>query len=97
MRKCRCSWQRWKTPEAIIIDGDWYTVVPGLLGVETNNRMLVGGLCGSQSVGLFRLARHLGEGYKRGDNIVTIIRRVDILPVVDMAGSDTAKLGTCSN
>ena len=95
--------------EAFINDADWSTAVPGLkLGVETNTSMpkvgvlLVGGLYGSQPVGrevLVRLARHMGEGYKRDDNIVTmILRRADIyiLPSVDMAGFDTAKVGTCS-
>jgi len=40
---------------------------------------------------LIRLARHFSDGYKRGDNIVTIIlRRFDIyiLPAVEMAGFD---------
>jgi len=97
--------------EAFINDADWSTAVPGLkLGVEmemTNDVpkvgvLLVGGLYGSQPVGrevLVRLARHLGEGYKRGDNIVTmILKRADvyILPAVDMAGFDASKVGSCS-
>ena len=95
--------------EAFINDADWSTAVPGLkLGVETNSSMpkvgvlLVGGMYGSQPVGrevLVRLSRHIVEGYKRDDNIVTmILRRADIfiLPAVDMAGVDTAKVGTCS-
>eukprot|EP00092_Neocalanus_flemingeri_P022680 GFUD01024600.1.p1 GENE.GFUD01024600.1~~GFUD01024600.1.p1 ORF type:complete len:373 (+),score=151.42 GFUD01024600.1:107-1120(+) len=95
--------------EAFINDADWSTAVPGLkMGVETNTSMpkvavlLVGGLYGSQPVGrevLVRLARHMGEGYKKGDNIVTMILRmadIYILPAVDLAGFDSASVGTCS-
>jgi len=59
-------------------------------------------LYGSQPVGrevLIRLARHLGEGFKREDNIVTmILTRADIyiLPAVDMGGFDVASEGTCT-
>ena len=40
-----------------------------------------------------------GRGYKRDDNIVSMIfARADIfiLPAVDMLGFDTVKVGTCS-
>jgi len=97
--------------EAFINDADWSTAVPGLkLGVETDKTndmpkvgvLLVGGLYGSQPIGrevLVRLARHMGEGYKRGDNIVTmILKRADIyiLPAIDMARFDSATIGSCS-
>jgi len=97
--------------EAFINDADWSTSVPGLkLGVEKDNSMdtpkvgvlLIGGLYGSQPIGrevLVRLARHMGEGFKRGDNIVTmILKRADIyiLPAVDMTKFKDAKVGSCS-
>jgi len=94
--------------EAFINEADWSSAIPGLkMGVQMNTSLpkvgvlLVGGLYGSQPVGrevLLKLARHMGEGFKRGDNIVTmILRRADIfiLPAVDMGGYDDAKEGTC--
>ena len=94
--------------EALINEADWQIEVPGVkLETDTNstvpklNVLLVGGLYGSQPLGrevLIRLARHLGEGYKRGDNIVTMILKrsnIFILPGVDMKGFGDAKLGHC--
>jgi len=94
--------------EAFINDADWSTAMPGLkIGAESTSHipkvgvLLIGGLYGSQPIGreiLIRFARHLGEGYKKGDNIATmILERSDvyILPAVDMAGFEKAKVGTC--
>ena len=95
--------------EAMINDADWSMVIPGVkMGAETEAAMpkvgvlLVGGLYGSQPIGrelLVRFARHLGEGYKNGDNIVTmLLTRADIyiLPGVDMEGFTQAREGECS-
>lgn len=96
--------------EAMINDADWSQVIPGLkMGTETNSSiaypklsvLLVGGLYGSQPLGrevLLRLARHLGEGFKRFDNVVTEIfnrATVYILPAVDLEQFEKAKPGTC--
>jgi len=95
--------------EAFINDADWSTNIPGVkIGAESTEELpkvgvlLVGGLYGSQPIGrevLIRFARHLGEGYKINDNVVTmILKRADIyiLPAVDMVEFDNSKVGTCS-
>ena len=97
--------------EAMINDADWSMVIPGVkMGVEVDETpssmpkvgvLLVGGLYGSQPIGrelLVRFARHLGEGFKNGDNIVTMLLTkadVYILPGVDMEGFETAREGQC--
>ena len=63
--------------------------------------LLVGGLYGSQPVGrelLLRLARHIGEGVKQGENVITMILKgsvIYIVPAVDMEGFSRAKVGSC--
>lgn len=96
--------------EAMINDADWSQVIPGLkLGTESNSSLaypklsvlLVGGLYGAQPIGrdvLLKLARHLGEGFKRFDNVVTEIfnrATIYILPAVDLEGFKKAKSGSC--
>ena len=99
--------------EALINEADWQIAVPGLrLALDPDNVLadplpkvkvlLLGGLYGAQPLGrelLVRLARHLGEGYKQGDNVVTMILKsadIYILPAVDMAGFDINKIGQCA-
>ena len=76
--------------EAMINDADWSMVIPGVkMGTETEEVdlnakpkvgvLLIGGIYGSQPIGrelLIRFARHLGEGYKNGDNIVSMLLTV---------------------
>ena len=95
--------------EAMINDADWSTVIPAVKfgaepspGVPKVGILVVGGLYGSQPVGreiLVRLARHLGEGYKTGDNVVSLLlARADIyiMPAVDMEAFEKAKEGVCA-
>ena len=94
--------------EAMINDADWSTVIPAVkFGAEPSpgapkvGILLIGGLYGSQPVGreiLVRFARHLGEGYKNGDNVVSLLlARADIyiMPGVDMDMFEKAKQGVC--
>ena len=98
--------------EAMINDAAWSMVIPGVkMGTEDEDQdptakakvgiLLVGGLRGSQPIGrelLLRFARHLGEGYKQGDNIVSMLLTVAdiyILPGVDMEGFTAAEEGQC--
>ena len=96
--------------EAMINDADWSQVIPGLkLESETNTSLaypkvpvlLVGGLYGSQPLGrevLLRFAKHIGEGAKRFDNVVTeLLNRavIYILPAVDVDKFEKATPGVC--
>ena len=97
--------------EAMINDADWSMVIPGVKmgteaevagGVPKVGVLLVGGMYGTQPIGrelLIRFARHLGEGYKNGDNEITVmLTKADIyiLPGVDLEGFENAKEGECS-
>lgn len=63
--------------------------------------LLVGGLYGSQPLGreiLLRLGRHISEGVKQGENVLTMILKrtiIYIVPAVDMAGFANATVGSC--
>jgi len=101
--------------EAMINDADWSTVIPAVkmgteVEVEDSQKvppkvgiLLLGGLYGSQPIGrelLLRFARHLGEGYKNGDNEVTLLlQRADIyiLPGVDLEGFNKDREGQCQS
>ena len=94
--------------EAMINDADWSMVIPAVkFGAEASSPapkvkiLLLGGLYGSQPVGreiLVRFARHLGEGYKTGDNVVSLLLAkadIYIMPAVDLKAFDKAKPGVC--
>ena len=96
--------------EAMINDADWSSAIPGLkLGTESNSTLLypkvsvllVGGLYGAQPLGrevLLRFARHIAEGHKRFDNVVTeLLNRATlyILPAVDLEHFPAARVGDC--
>jgi len=98
--------------EALINEADWQMVVPGLkMAFDSENILpdpvpkakvlLVGGLFGEQPLGremLLRLARHIGEGVKQGDNVVTMILKsadVYFLPAVDMANFNLYSENQC--
>jgi hypothetical protein len=63
--------------------------------------LLVGGLYGGQPLGreiLLRLARHIGEGVKQGENALTMVLKrtvVYIVPAVDMENFAAARPGSC--
>jgi hypothetical protein len=63
--------------------------------------LLVGGLYGGQPLGreiLLRLARHIGEGVKQGENALTMVLKrtvVYIVPAVDMENFAAARAGSC--
>ena len=98
--------------EALINEADWQMVVPGLrMALDPDNILpnpapkanilLLGGLFGEQPLGrevLLRLARHLGEGVKNGDNVVTMILKsadIYILPAVDMENFNINRETSC--
>jgi len=98
--------------EALINEADWQMVIPGLkLALDPESSLadplpsvkilLVGGLYSSQPLGremLIRLARHLCEAVKQGDNVGTMILKsveLYILPALDIDEFDAGRQGTC--
>eukprot|EP00088_Acartia_fossae_P017937 TRINITY_DN2028_c0_g1_i1.p1 TRINITY_DN2028_c0_g1~~TRINITY_DN2028_c0_g1_i1.p1 ORF type:complete len:1121 (+),score=288.03 TRINITY_DN2028_c0_g1_i1:476-3364(+) len=98
--------------EALINEADWQMVIPGLkLALDPDGVLadplpsvkilLVGGLFPSQSVGremLLRLARHMCEAFKQGDNVVTMILKsaeIYILPSADLENFNSKEEGQC--
>jgi len=99
--------------EAMINEADWQMIVPGLkLALDPDNVLagslpkakvlLLGGLFGQQPIGrelLLRLARHMGEAFKSGDNVITmILKNADIyfLPGVDLKHFNMQLEGQCA-
>ena len=91
--------------EAMINDADWSMVIPGVkMGAEAESAgglpeegvLLVGGVYGTQPIGrelLIRLASYLCEGYKNGDNEITVMLTkayIYILSGVDLEGFGNA-------
>ena len=95
--------------EVFLNEADWSSVISAVRltdeesGDEAKtNIALFGGVYGSQPVGreiLLRLARHFGEGHKRGDpSIVRLFRKINlyILPMLDVGGYNADLMGTCT-
>ena len=98
--------------EAMMNEADWQTVVPALkLALDPDGILadplpkakvlLIGQLFGEQPLGrelLLRLATHIAEGFKQGDNVVTmILKNADLyfLPAVDMENFNSKQAGQC--
>ena len=98
--------------EALINEADWQMVIPGLkLAMDPEGVLadplpsvkilMVGGLYSSQALGremLIRLARHLCEAIKQGDNVSTMILKsaeIYILPAADMDNFNMRNIDKC--
>ena len=96
--------------EAHMNEAEWSTHIPAIemkadeeFGTEEKVTLgLFGGLYGSQPVGrelLLRLARHLAEGHKKGDDeIVKLFNRTNIFifPMVDSKRFEKGQMGECN-
>ena len=98
--------------EALINEADWQMVIPAIkLALDPESALadplpsvkilLIGGLFADQPLGremLIRLARHLCEAIKQGDNVSTMILKsaeIYILPGADLDNFDIKKKGKC--
>ena len=96
--------------EAHINEAEWSTHFPALeMRIDDDGSTieekvdigLFGGLYGSQPVGrelLLRLARHLAEGHKTGDDgIIKLFNRTNvfIFPMIDVKGFRRGSMGDC--